>query len=845
EWSRGDGAPSIPTHFTRLAQVLHAYAHVGRSYDDNTSAFREAACVFSAAATVLTSSDRDARAQFRLLPGERRGWRSRNPNPAGQAALTQVDGAVCNTQSRILLNSGSTTSTLSLSLAPPAGPPAQVAGERHRRRDHTHRRESGSEDYAGQRHRVLHRPLGRECRGGNRVSPRHELHDGSRRPPVRARGELVGHARGSRVPVCNLADLWVQAGGTGEVPIVYVSRLREELEIWGCAGPGWLTTVSFDRDGIPKRVRVTNTSKAQIMLPARTVVAVLADRDSLLAGAHCVLVCPRTVLLALAPPAPGPRGGPVQRLIATGSHQAGLPPPTHILTRGTASSEVFAGPSVDVPVEPSVGGTVMLTQPCSQPGPRGGGPATLDSVRPSSATRGGRDRWSRRWTSRRRPSSSFPVCSGAHGRSRARNARGRDRVLSRRFGWAPPLGVVKSAGSDPGPPAESGTSRLRQCRCWRTGRELSRGTSLAQGDFDEELSRVPRWRQRAASCRKGGHLRPGSGAWHNPLAQQDRRIPSHLLEKVGELLKRLLEAGIIEMSSSPWASPIIIVTKKNVVDIWLCIDCRGVDLLIKLSSYPLLLIDELLDNFESPGYGVRILGRWDDGPSQGYQRIHLPTEPFPVGPYAVRSQERAPDLPACNRQLPLGIERLPPWLEKDVDPDVLDFFRVDPAPLGLQRSAEWSRRVNANAQAVKLEQLTCPPELEARRCSSSTSRRPSQWALFFAEASISMISRLRGPVFDVGPAPVPPEVLGHLGELAQVQLRQAVDPVSIARDRPGRHPGQTQDPRGAGRAPLPQDAQGRPVIPEFAELLQQVHRRFPRPGIDIVRAHGRLGQVGR
>ncbi|TYZ63666.1 hypothetical protein PybrP1_006799, partial [[Pythium] brassicae (nom. inval.)] len=47
----------------------------------------------------------------------------------------------------------------------PAGPPAQVAGECHRRRDDTHRRESGSEDYAGQRHRVLHRPLGRERRG--------------------------------------------------------------------------------------------------------------------------------------------------------------------------------------------------------------------------------------------------------------------------------------------------------------------------------------------------------------------------------------------------------------------------------------------------------------------------------------------------------------------------------------------------------------------------------------------------------------------------------------------------------------------------------------------------------
>ncbi|TYZ69029.1 hypothetical protein PybrP1_011015 [[Pythium] brassicae (nom. inval.)] len=130
--------------------------------------------------------------------------------------------------------------------------------------------------------------------------------------------------------------------------------------------------------------------------------------------------------------------------------------------------------------------------------------------------------------------------------------------------------------------------------------------------------------------------------------------------------------------------------KKNGVDIRLCIDYRGVNLLIKLSSYPLPLIDELLDNFESVMWFLSLdmaSGFWGNAPLI-YQRV----------------------IDNCH----WGLVRLPLRLENDVDPGVLEFFGTDPAPLGLQRSAEWFRRVNASAQTVKLEQLTCAPELEGK-----------------------------------------------------------------------------------------------------------------------------------
>ncbi|OWZ01688.1 reverse transcriptase [Phytophthora megakarya] len=61
----------------------------------------------------------------------------------------------------------------------------------------------------------------------------------------------------------------------------------------------------------------------------------------------------------------------------------------------------------------------------------------------------------------------------------------------------------------------------------------------------------------------------------------------------------LLKAELIEHSESEWSSPNVIVLKKNGIDIRMCIDYRLLNLLIKLSRYPLPLIDDLLVDFKS------------------------------------------------------------------------------------------------------------------------------------------------------------------------------------------------------------------------------------------------------
>ncbi|KAE9045638.1 hypothetical protein PR002_g2119 [Phytophthora rubi] len=52
------------------------------------------------------------------------------------------------------------------------------------------------------------------------------------------------------------------------------------------------------------------------------------------------------------------------------------------------------------------------------------------------------------------------------------------------------------------------------------------------------------------------------------------------------------------MSTSPWASPIVVIIKKNGIDIRLCIDYRLVNSLTRLMIYPMTLINELLEDLD-------------------------------------------------------------------------------------------------------------------------------------------------------------------------------------------------------------------------------------------------------
>jgi len=79
-----------------------------------------------------------------------------------------------------------------------------------------------------------------------------------------------------------------------------------------------------------------------------------------------------------------------------------------------------------------------------------------------------------------------------------------------------------------------------------------------------------------------------------PVKQPLRRIPIHSRDEIEDHVESMLTQGIIEPSLSPWASPIVLVRKKDGTTRF-CVDYRAVNQLTVKDAYPLPRIDDSLD----------------------------------------------------------------------------------------------------------------------------------------------------------------------------------------------------------------------------------------------------------
>ncbi|KAE8983403.1 hypothetical protein PR001_g17689 [Phytophthora rubi] len=170
-----------------------------------------------------------------------------------------------------------------------------------------------------------------------------------------------------------------------------------------------------------------------------------------------------------------------------------------------------------------------------------------------------------------------------------------------------------------------------------------------------------------------------------PVAQRPRSIAPHIMLKVYELLKKLLETELIEFSVSAWASPIVIVLKKNGVDIRMCIDYWVVNGFIQLSTYPLPLIDDLLIGFESAMWFMSLdmaSSFWAIRMTERAKLISAFVCPFGHFQW-VRMPFGLKNTPPLLYQAVInnclwGFVRLPAEEEKLVDQDVLEFLGLNP-----------------------------------------------------------------------------------------------------------------------------------------------------------------------
>ena len=86
-----------------------------------------------------------------------------------------------------------------------------------------------------------------------------------------------------------------------------------------------------------------------------------------------------------------------------------------------------------------------------------------------------------------------------------------------------------------------------------------------------------------------------------PKKQPTRRIPHAAQQEVAQLLKEMQDSNVIKPSTSAWASPIVLVKKKDGT-LRFCVDYRALNKVTVADAFPLPIIDDLLDQLGKSRY---------------------------------------------------------------------------------------------------------------------------------------------------------------------------------------------------------------------------------------------------
>ena len=104
-----------------------------------------------------------------------------------------------------------------------------------------------------------------------------------------------------------------------------------------------------------------------------------------------------------------------------------------------------------------------------------------------------------------------------------------------------------------------------------------------------------------------------------PIKQHPYRTPIVQREKIAQLIKQMEQQGIVKPSCSPWASPVVLVPKKD-GSTRFCVDYRRLNTVTKKDVYPLPRIDDILDTLGRAKYFTTL------DLSAGYWQVELDPE---------------------------------------------------------------------------------------------------------------------------------------------------------------------------------------------------------------------------
>ena len=115
---------------------------------------------------------------------------------------------------------------------------------------------------------------------------------------------------------------------------------------------------------------------------------------------------------------------------------------------------------------------------------------------------------------------------------------------------------------------------------------------------------------------------------YTPIKDRYRRIPPQQYEEVRKHLKEMLDIGAIRRSNSPWASPVVLVRKKD-GSLRFCIDLRKLNARTIKDAYSIPHIEDALDSLN----GACIFTSLDL--KSGYWQVELDEESIPLTAFTV------------------------------------------------------------------------------------------------------------------------------------------------------------------------------------------------------------------